>query len=69
MTVVGNQSLREAADLMVLADVGRLVVVDVSNPGHVVGMLTRGDILAAHRRRLHQARVATRHLGWPRWRP
>ena len=69
MTVVGNQSLREAADLMVLADVGRLVVIDASDPGHVVGMLTRGDILAAHRRRLHQARVATRHLGWPRWRP
>ena len=65
--VHGEHSLREAADHMVLAGIGRLVVVDVADPQRVVGMLTRGDILAAHGRRLEEASVARRYLGWLRW--
>ena len=64
--VHGGHSLREAADHMVLAGIGRLAVVDAADPQRVVGMLTRGDILAAHGRRLEEASVARRHLGWLR---
>ncbi|HLK11985.1 MAG TPA: chloride channel protein [Candidatus Binatia bacterium] len=60
-----DNSLREAADLMAVEGVGRLPVVDRDAPGQVVGMLTRSDLLAAHRRRLDGARRATRGLGGP----
>jgi CBS domain-containing protein len=49
-----NSSLREAADLMVAEDVGRLPVVARDDPTKVVGMLTRSDLLAAHGRRLDE---------------
>ena len=58
-----DHSLREAADHMVEADVGRLVVFSRGEPQRMVGILTRGDLLAAHARRLRQARESTRHLG------
>jgi H+/Cl- antiporter ClcA len=57
-----NHSLREAADHMVAEKVGRLIVVGKDNPGKLVGILTRGDILAAHARRLREARDSSRHL-------
>jgi H+/Cl- antiporter ClcA/predicted transcriptional regulator len=56
-------TLRDAADHMVEADVGRLVVVDEHDERRIVGMLTRGDLLAAHVSRLHEARQAVRHFG------
>ena len=56
-------TLRDAADHMVEADVGRLVVVDDSDDRRIVGILTRGDLLAAHASRLHEARQAVRHFG------
>ncbi|MEI9937359.1 MAG: chloride channel protein [Pseudomonadota bacterium] len=46
-----DDSLREAADLMVSLGVGRLPVVARAAPSQVVGMLTRSDLLAAHARR------------------
>jgi H+/Cl- antiporter ClcA len=46
--VYGDSSLRQALDLMVRARVGRLVVVERSNPHVPVGVLTRSDILGAH---------------------
>ena len=59
--VIGESyHLREAADLMVEADIGRLVVVDERDHRRIVGLLTRGDILAAHRSRLHEARMISR---------
>ncbi|TNY27275.1 chloride channel protein [Fulvimonas soli] len=61
LVVREDHSLREAADHMVEADVGRLVV--VGGDGRMVGILTRGDLLAAHARRLREAREASRHLG------
>lgn len=57
-----DHTLREAADHMVEADVGRLIVVSKEVPHRMVGMLTRGDLLAAHTRRLKEARQASRHL-------
>jgi CBS domain-containing protein len=57
-----DHSLREAADHMVEADVGRLVVLGADGPDRMVGILTRGDLLAAHARRLREERRASRHL-------
>jgi len=53
-----DESLREAADRMVDAEVGRLPVVSRADPRRVVGMLTRSDLLDAHARRLAAARPA-----------
>ncbi|HET7434307.1 MAG TPA: chloride channel protein [Thermoanaerobaculia bacterium] len=47
-----DNSLREAADLMVRENVGRLPVVERGNPRKVVGFLTRSDLLRAHEARL-----------------
>jgi len=51
--VLEDSSLREAADHMVREDVGRLPVID--RAGALVGIITRGDLLAAHRERLAAA--------------
>jgi len=63
-----SHSLREAADHMVAEQVGRLIVVSQAAPHRLVGILTRGDILSAHARRLREARFKGRHikLGKPR---
>ena len=58
-----THTLREAADHMVEADIGRLVVVDGKDNRSVLGMLTRGDLLAAHASRLREERHAGRHFG------
>ena len=47
-----DHSLRDAADHMVTANVGRVVVVTRAQPRVPIGILTRGDLLAAHARRL-----------------
>ncbi|TZF90261.1 CBS domain-containing protein [Lysobacter lacus] len=59
--VVGeDHSLREAADHMVDEDIGRLVVVDAAEPTRMTGFITRGDLLAAHARRLRESREVGR---------
>jgi len=58
LVVRADHTLREAADHMVEAGVGRLVVVDAADPGRVAGIITRSDLLAAHARRLREARHA-----------
>lgn len=62
IVVTEDHSLREAADHMVAEGVGRLVVLSRREPDRMVGILTRGDILAAHGRRLREARHSARHL-------
>jgi CBS domain-containing protein len=47
-----DHSLREAADHMVRAGVGRVVVVSREGPRRVCGILTRSDLLRAHEKRL-----------------
>jgi CBS domain-containing protein len=55
-----DESLREAADRMVVAGIGRLPVVSREDPRRVVGILTRSDLLAAHARRLAAAQRSPR---------
>jgi chloride channel protein, CIC family len=57
-----DSTLREAADHMVREDVGRLPVVSREDPRKVVGMLTRSDLLSAHKRRLEEIDFAEQHL-------
>jgi CBS domain-containing protein len=57
-----SHSLREAADHMVAEQVGRLIVVSQDAPYKLVGILTRGDILSAHARRLREAQDKGRHI-------
>ena len=45
-------TLREAADHMVRHEVGRLPVISRKEPWKVLGMVTRSDMLGAHRRRI-----------------
>jgi H+/Cl- antiporter ClcA/CBS domain-containing protein len=60
-----DSTLREAADHMVEERVGRLPVVTRSVPWRVVGVLTRSDLLAAHARRLDEARRRRRVIVRP----
>ncbi|HXE20832.1 MAG TPA: chloride channel protein [Rhodoferax sp.] len=63
-----DHSLRAAADLMAAQGVGRLMVITQSVPHKLIGMLTRGDIIAAHGKRLREARRSRRSIrfGKPR---
>jgi H+/Cl- antiporter ClcA len=63
LVVREDHTLREAADHMVESGVGRLIVVSAQIPHRMVGIVTRGDLLCAHARRLKEARNASRHLG------
>ncbi|MDP9172525.1 MAG: chloride channel protein [Planctomycetota bacterium] len=60
--VYDDLSLREAADHMVNHNVGRLPVVERRNPGKVIGIITRGDILAAQRSRVNKIKRANRSV-------
>ena len=62
--VFEDSSLREAADHMVREGIGRLPVVSRSAPRKPTGMLTRSDLLAAHRRRLDEMHVTEQSLSW-----
>jgi predicted transcriptional regulator len=52
--VYDDCTLREAADQMVYHDLGRLPVVSRQDPKHVIGIITRSDLLRAHRQRLEE---------------
>ena len=64
VVVYDDSTLREAADAMVHADVGRLPVVSRRAERTLVGIVTRSDLLAAHKRRLAHGRVAEPTIGW-----
>src|SRR4029077_1977095 len=53
-----DNTLREAADLMVLEKVGRLPIVLRDNPLQLAGILTRSDLLHAHESRLEEEHQA-----------
>jgi len=55
VVVYEDSSLRDAADQMVIAKVGRLPVVRRASPREVVGIVSRSDLLAAHAPRLEAA--------------
>ncbi len=60
--VYEDNSLREAADHMVQENVGSVVVVSRAAPQKLLGVLTRGDLVTAHSRRLHETHDANRHI-------
>ncbi|TCT01011.1 chloride channel protein [Paralcaligenes ureilyticus] len=62
VAVSEDSSLREASDLMVNASVGRLIVMSRTQPPRLLGILTRGDLISAHARRLHESSDARRQL-------
>ena len=57
-----NRSLREAADHMVREKVGRVIVVSPDETPRMTAILTRGDLLSAHGRRLDETHVAERNI-------
>jgi predicted transcriptional regulator len=57
-----DDSLRDAADLMVLEKIGRLPVVTRAAPHRLVGIITRSDLLEAHAPRLEDAHEAEQSL-------
>ena len=57
VVVYEDNTLREAADHMVRAGVGRLPVVSREAPHVVVGIVSRSDLLSAHEDRLDAAHV------------
>jgi len=61
IVVYADASLRDAADHMVNHDIGRLPVIDRATR-RVVAMITRSDLLAAHRHRLRETQEAERGL-------
>lgn len=58
-----DNTLREAADQMVIHSIGRLPVVE-RGTGRLIGIVTRSDLLGAHWQRLTETRVSVRHLKW-----
>ncbi|MGV3720246.1 MAG: chloride channel protein [Actinomycetota bacterium] len=62
VTGFADTSLRQAADHMVRNRVGRLPIVDRADPSRLLGIITRSDLLAAHRRRLDAAHRRRRTL-------
>ena len=60
VVVYEDSTLRDAADQMVVEQVGRLPVVSRSNPRKVTGMISRSDLLAAHGSRLIAAHKVKR---------
>jgi CBS domain-containing protein len=64
--VYEDNTLRDAADHMVLEEVGRLPVVSRENPRKVVGMISRSDLLSAHGPRLDAELQMKRAHKWRR---
>jgi CBS domain-containing protein len=62
VTVRASDTLRHAADVMASTGVGRLPVLSDGPSPALVGMLTRSDLVGAHRPRLKAERVSARAL-------
>ena len=62
VVVHASETLRHAADVMAHTGVGRLPVLSDGPSPTLVGMLTRSDLVGAHRPRLRAERVAARAL-------
>jgi CBS domain-containing protein len=61
--IFDDSSLREAADHMVREGVGRLPVVERRAPRRAIGVISRSDLLSAHRRRLAEGEYAIAGAG------
>jgi CBS domain-containing protein len=63
VVVHDHNTLREAADHMVRHGIGRLPVIE-ERTGKLVAIITRSDVLGAHRQRLAHDSESRRHLSW-----
>lgn len=61
-----GSTARAAADRMVMDGVGRLVVVSPADATRVVGIITRSDLIGAHRRRLDEASRVHASFAFPK---
>jgi H+/Cl- antiporter ClcA len=61
--VYDHNTLRDAADHMVRHGIGRLPVIE-ERSGRLVAIVTRSDLLGAHRQRLEHNSEPRRHLSW-----
>jgi CBS domain-containing protein len=68
IVITPRHTLRQAADHMAIENVGRLLVVDPVDPARLLGMLTRGDVIAAHARRIRENGRLRRELSLRAWR-
>jgi chloride channel protein, CIC family len=64
VVVFDDNTLRDAADQMVIEKVGRLPVVKRGDPRRVIGIISRSDLLSAHAPRLGAERDARRVRSW-----
>jgi CIC family chloride channel protein len=62
--IYSDRTLRDAADHMVNHNIGRLPVVSRERPGQVIGMITRSDLLGAHRVRISARTEAQPGILW-----
>jgi hypothetical protein len=53
---------------MAIENVGRLLVVDPADPARLLGVLTRGDVIAAHTRRIRENDRMRRQISLHTWR-
>lgn len=67
VVVYDDNTLRDAADHMVMNEVGRLPVVDRDDGLTVIGIISRSDLLSAHRPRLAAATRARRVRSITSW--
>jgi chloride channel protein, CIC family len=61
-----GSTARAAADRMVMEGVGRLVVVSPASPRRVLAIITRSDVIGAHKRRLDEASRVHTSLALPK---
>ncbi len=67
VVVYPDEGLRDAAQRMVVAGVGRLPVVERTNPSRVLGMLSHRDVLKAIARRLDEEHRRERFFDAASW--
>jgi chloride channel protein, CIC family len=64
VVVFDDNTLRDAADQMVIEKVGRLPVVRREEPWRIIGIISRSDLLSAHAPRLEAERESQRARSW-----
>jgi CBS domain-containing protein len=69
VVVYEDNTLRDAADQMVAAEVGRLPVVEREAPHGLVGIISRSDLLTAHAPRIDAASQLQPVRGFSPWSP
>ncbi len=62
VTIAAGATVAEVVEAMLTADVGRIPVVETPGSRKVVGIITRSDIVRAHRERIEERSVAKRYL-------